>query len=356
MRPCGPMMPCVFAVAVLLAIASTEGMAAEYKIPVYPQETESERELRETPGMKLGPRSAEWLPRFLEMLKANRPPRFRLVKVALFDGVTGGPYLAVIWRGETLQTPRIEFHRLVAAGEGGARIKYLRALADRDVDLVRPSGSEIFAGEPPVAIVHLGSGGSGLEGYRLRLIQMKRNTVDITPDWAGRVVEVADLDGDGEFETIAIDPQWAGYFDGRGAAGPHLPVVLARVNGAFVPACRTHAGIYRDRIGADLAYGRHPENPSPFRAEAIADALLAAAQIGAFAEARKMLAELGAFFAGDQPLLSLPEARLVLNDYAKAIDQAEQVSDSQCPASAISGGGGHFGTGRRNQYFRFSKD
>ncbi|MDJ0893749.1 MAG: hypothetical protein QNJ92_01295 [Alphaproteobacteria bacterium] len=340
----------------VLTAAPATSLAGDYRIPVYPRPVGSEPALSETPSMKIGPRAANWLPRYLDVLRANRPPRFRLGTVALFAGGTDGRYLGVIWRGESIQTPRLEFHRFVSSTDGPVRMKYLRAFADREVDLVPPSGLEIFKGESPVAVVRFGSGGSGLDRYGLRLVQMQRNTVDITPDWAGRVVDVVDLDDDGLLEVVAIDPRWAGYFDGRGSAGPHLPVILARVDRAFVPACRTHAAVFRDWIKSQLLFSNDLGNPSVFRAEALASASLAAAQIGAFGEARRTFAQLEALYVGESPQLTFPPAHQVLHDYSTALDQAEQRPDRHCPASAVPDGGGHFGTNRRNAYFGFHKD
>ena len=139
-------------------------------------------------------------------------------------------YLSVKWGGRKLLTPVVEIHKLVASADGSHRLYFMRQFSDVIARLYPPTGQSLFRAEPTIAVVYLGSGGSGSRGYGLRLIQMARNTVDITPDWAGRVVDVVDLDGDGQFEVVAIDGRWAGFFDTRGSAGPHLPIVLERKN------------------------------------------------------------------------------------------------------------------------------
>ena len=242
-------------VALTAGAAQSKNIASGYVFPVFPGKTGPEGKLNETPYMRLGPQAAPWLPHFISILKANRPPRFKLGTVALLFGELDRLYLAIIWRGATVQTPLLEFHSIKRVDNNRRRLNYLRSFQDWSISLAPPTGLRIFAGEAPIAVVDLSSGGSAAAGNRLRLIQMKRNTVDITPDWAGRVVDVVDLNGDGQYEIVTMDGRWAGYFDGRGAAGPHLPIVLSRSKENFVPACREYATAYRGWIERYVRYG-----------------------------------------------------------------------------------------------------
>jgi len=195
--------------------------------------------VRSSDRMHLGANAAPWLPRMLDDIKSNRPPRWRLAEVALFDGADDRQYLATIWRNPyLLRTPRIEFHGVVPDADGRPKLHYYRHFWFDVIDLNFASGQGLFPGEAPVAVVGLLSLGSAPSGNSLRLIQMKRNTVDVTPDAAGRLVDMRDLDGDGTHEAISLFGHWAGYFGTTGAAGPYLPVVSAREGERFVPACR----------------------------------------------------------------------------------------------------------------------
>ncbi len=338
-----------------LPAGSADGGAKDYRFPVDPYKSGPEATLRETPNMKLGVGAAPSLPRIIEMLKANRPPRFRLQTVALFGGSRNVQYLAVEWGGQTEQTPVVEFHKLVTSAEGVKRLYFMRDFRDRFAVIQPPTGVTVFRDEPAIAVVFLGSGGSGLWGYKLRLIQMARNTVDITPDWAGRIVDVVDLDGDGQFEVVAIDGRWAGFFDGRGSAGPHLPIVLERKNRLFVPACNGYAEIYRREVDLYERYAAERSAPDPWKAEFLASALLSAAQIGAFSEADRLLSALKAVYDDQTWEPTAAKAPIVIAEFSRVLADAKRYRASACAASATDSRGGHYGFIRRAEHFRFDK-
>jgi len=319
--------------------------------------------LRETPNMKLGSKAAPWFPRTIETLKANRPPRFKLETVALLKGSQDIQYLAVKWGGLDLGSPIVEFHKLVPQAGGSHRLYFMRALGDDIVHIRPPTGQTVFRGEPTIAVVDLGSGGSGVSGYRLRLIQLARNTVDITPDWAGRVVDVVDLNGDGQFEVVAIDDRWAGFFDGRGSAGPHLPIVLERKNRQFKPACAAYGAIYRKEIGLLnrkeigllKGYAEERTAPDPRKAEFLAGAMLAAAQIRWFVEADRLMSALKVLYADTSWGPHDTKAPTVISEFARVLTDARRYQASPCAAMATGSRGGHHGFQRRAEQFRFKK-
>lgn len=195
--------------------------------------------LQPSDRMHFGADAAPWLQQMQDVLKANRPRDWRLDSVALFDGAGGRRYVATFW-GElhwTSRTTRVEFHRFAHDADGRARLYYYRTLTEDSVELNHTSGQGLFPGEAPVAVVGVLSMGTAAIGSSLRLIQMKRNTVDITPDAAGRLIDMRDLDGDGTYEAISVDDGWTGFFDTRGAAGPSCRWYRSASTGAsFRPA------------------------------------------------------------------------------------------------------------------------
>jgi len=290
-----------------------------------------------------------WFRPLLPTLKAARPG-WELKEAFLFKGAAHARYLVTEWRNSD---SRIDFHKVMWRGDGRARLRFLRLYEGWRVELVPPSGRPLAPGEPPVAVLYFASGGSGAWGYRERIVLMARNTVDITPPWAGRLVGVADLDDDRHFEVVAIDGRWAGYFHGRGSAGPHLPVILTRREHRFAPACRTFPAVYRRRVQEVRSYV-HPEDEEAHDvpwAEAMAGELLADAQIGAFAEARAVLRTFEEGAATSEYLR--PETwKTAIADFGAVLDQAERVPNVACPVSATESTGGHAGWEARIRSFR----
>jgi hypothetical protein len=273
-----------------LAIQLSSAAAADYQFPIEPKDTLAP--LPGAPAMKVGPDAAPWIPDFIRLLRSRRPPSLHPISIALFHGDANTRYLAVSWGRARNAPSRIEFHKVVEGPDGRRQMHFMRALRDWSVSLEQPSGRILFPGEPTVAVVSKYGGANNVDGEELRLIQMELNTVDITPDWAGRVVDVADLDGDGKYEVVAMDSAWSHYFVGGAAAGPHLPVVLDRVNGRFIPACQKYAAIYRRWIDGYLDYANKGSEPAAYRAEALAGAYLATVQIAALDQARELYVRL----------------------------------------------------------------
>ena len=322
-------------------------------------------ELRETAYMKLGRHAAPWVTRFVEVLKANWPPRWFADEFAVFKGVQGQEYLAVLWRGQegVIRTPILEFHKLIHDSEGGTKLKFLREFGRsvRSVALEPPSGERIFPGEAPVAVVDVWGGGLHPTNFGKRLIQLKQNTVDITPPI--RVEKVVDIDGDGVYEVVVADDRWLGYFDMRSGAGPSLQMVLKRENENFHLACRRYAEFYKKRIVAVLDHRWITEfvaaMPEPERtarrnavqAEEMANALLSFVQIGLFDEARKIYRKIEAHYDGNK-VVNGPPAKIVLRDFGEVLAQAETLGHTACPVLAVKSQGGHYGLVGRAESFR----
>ena len=184
----------------------------------------------------------------LNILKENRPPRYVAEQAVLVKGMNDVEYLIVKWNGCDRNCPSIELHRLRNISNGGVNIKFLRQISGEILNIIKPTGQTVFANEPAVAVIFHGSGGSGSEQYYIHVIQMKKNSVDIIPDWVGRPVDLVDLDQDGSYELVTIDPRWRAFYDIRGAAGPHIPVIFRRKDSQFIPACRDFKLLYTKSI------------------------------------------------------------------------------------------------------------
>ncbi len=304
-------------------------------------------ELRETPYMKLGRHAAPWVPRFVEVLQANRPPRWYADEFAVFKGAGGQEYFAVLWRGKErlIRTPQLEFHKLIRDPDGRLKLKYLRQFSQNfgSVGLVPPSGERISPDEPPVAVVSIWEGGLSPSNFRTRLIQLKRNTVDITPPF--NVDKVVDIDGDGIYEVVAWDNRWLGSFDQRSAAGPHLPIILKRENKKFHLACSLYPDYYKKRAVALQDHGWITEflPPGPeherearrywLQSEDLVGALLSFAQIGSFDEARRIYRKFEALYAENKSKHG-PQTDSALKYFGELLARAETLRHSACPVTA----------------------
>lgn len=282
--------------------------------------------------MQVGEDAAPWLPRVLHTLKETRGPSYRLWQVALFDGEAGQQYLVLSWKFSFEGSMGImEFHRVEVDDSGRVQLTILREMRSWLIWLVWPSGETVFPGEATVAVVKFGSGGSGSEGYGYRLIQMKRNTVDITPDGFGRTADLADIDRDGVFEAVVVDMRWRAWFDSRGAAGPHVPVFLERRDEVFEPACKEHADIILRHIGVyEDALARNDRWPYEWQAQIMLNRL----QLGQFAEARAAYEQLldSVDRLGNEYIPTVAE---ISRDVDPLFDSGQVVVDESCVLNAL---------------------
>jgi len=300
-----------------------------------------QRRLADAPYLKLGLDAEPWLPRLVGGLERNRPEAFTPGLVALMAGLSGEQYLVVKWDEPdgSLSTPwPMEIHRVTLGADGRQRLKWVRTYKGERARLCAPSGRVIFRGEAPVAVLLLAPGGSDIRNTSLRLIQMTRSTVDITPDWAGRLIDVVDLDGDGAYEAVMdnspwnleIHPQSVKFF-------PFVPVILARRGGRFVHACRDFAGAYDRFIRGSLMRARRRGH---LAATALSEAFFSYLQIGAFAEARALLDEfetaMGYFladFAWTGRPDTFPTPEQIRDDHRDVFEAIVENPEAACPAS-----------------------
>jgi hypothetical protein len=276
-----------------------------------------------------------------------------LNRIALFQGASEQQYLAVIWNHASVEY-QLEFHEIIPRASGRPQIRYLRNFVNGSVDLHPASGKAVFPNEPTIAVVYETTGGTGIENYRLHLIQMKRNTVDITPEWAGRIVDVVDIDGDGRYEVVGMDDWWRGDFGGTGWSGPFLPIVVDRADGEFRPVCRKFTAVYRKWIDNSMQYSMRESATASTRATDYADAVLAYAQIGAFADAHRALAEMTKVMEDRKHFPDWFDPQKKRQIFAAVLANAEKHPDAQCPASTGDAPNGPFGPKSRLGHIRFT--
>jgi hypothetical protein len=172
---------------------------------------------------------------------------------------------------------------------------------------------------------------------------MKRNTVDMTPEWAGRIVDVVDIDGDGRYEVVGMDDWWRNSLGGTGLSGPFLAVVVSRVDGEFRPACRKFTAIYRKWIDDDMQNLTQQFADASSRAEDYASAMLAYAQIGAFADAHRALVAMTKITEDRKNFPDWFDPQKIRQIFAQVLANAEKHPDAPCPVSTGDAPNGPFG-------------
>jgi len=295
--------------------------------------------LVETPHMKLGARAAPWLLPFVAVLMRNRPWDYRAETFALMTGEAGTQYLVVEWDGPPWfwAFPQVEFHKVVHGSDGRRKLKWLRGLGSERADLSPLSGRLLFEGEAPVAVVNLQGGGSAPYNNEVRLIQLKRNSVDITPDWAGRTVNVVDLDGDGRFEVVTSGGNLFVNF-GHLVNGPFVPVILARTDRRFVYDCRRFRGLFENRSRRVESFALEQANDPMGQLAWFAEAFLGFLQVGAFEDALRMQRRITKL-AVERPDFRFT-AEQIDEDLSSALDWVMKHPEKDCPVSAPDNPGG----------------
>jgi hypothetical protein len=199
--------------------------ASEAKSAVTNDEPDSEIE-------RFGLDAAPWLPRVIAEMHAARGASYEPQQIMLVEGEGRQLYLVVNW-GRPFES-WVEFHKVTELGQGRVWLTHVRTMNDYDYySLMTPHG-RLFAAEAPVVFVQESVGMSRC-GIRYRMIQFRRNTVDITPDWAGDLALAEDLDRDGTAEVISLDERFRGELCGLRFGA--IPRILRRIDGRFVDSC-----------------------------------------------------------------------------------------------------------------------
>ena len=295
-------------------------------------------DLRNAEHVTVGQNAAPWLSRVLDILQVPRGPNYHVEQVALFDGAEGQLFLVVNWSyGEGPNRDHyqimniLEFYRADVDEQGRVHLTTLREIRAWVVELVWPSGEEVFPGEPTVAVVKFVHGGSGHGASGYRLIQMKRNTVDITPDTFGRTHRFRDADDDGSFEVLVHESRWRDQFGTGGSSGPFVATILKRREGVFVPACREQASYYHNSIASREAWIAK-ENGWPY--ESLGGIIFDNLQIGNLDAAQAAYERLRIVTRPNHSQYVRSEAD-VIRDYFPVLEAAELLMDEQCILAAM---------------------
>lgn len=251
---------------------------------------------------------------------------------------------------------RLEIHKVFQKPDGTKGVKFLRQWFGAFLEFTDSTGLTVSPDGNPIIAVYEGSGGIGPWGYDVSILEAVRNTVDITPRWAGRIVGVGDLEGNGRIVVLAVDGRWSGAFDTRSSAGPHIPVVLQRDGDGFYAVCSDFAKFYREQVAQidtfmnENAYANHP-----YGIELKAGMALHLAQAGLFDEAQKYARLLKGDVAQYDQLFSGPYA-LAYKEAGESIpafiEKAHRDGLASCYVSSTPGEGNHTGLEERVNAFR----
>jgi hypothetical protein len=199
-----------------------------------------ENEDPDTDIARFGLDAAPWMPQIIAMMNQSRGPGHEPQQIMLMRGAGGQLYLVLSWRRHWGKS-WVEFYRVSELGDGRVRLTFLRQLDEPGTHFIdRASGDRSFPGEAPVVVIVAGGGNQDCD-RTLHLIQLDRNTVEITPELHGmRLTNLLDLDGDGTAELISSVPGWTCAPRNGG-----IPVVLRRDDGRFVFACADFPELYQ---------------------------------------------------------------------------------------------------------------
>ena len=282
--------------------------------------------------VRFGLDAAPWIAEAVAARAAARGDAPTARQIALLRGAGERSYLAITWVGEA--GPSVEVLAVPPLSEQPDDIPLLRPLReimDSYVALVEPSGTRPFPGEPPVLAV---SHAAGVTRASTRIILLTGDTIDITPDWAGRTIGLRDLDGDGAAEIVALDESWHGFPLYCTPCGPRVVVVLRRAYGASHLACAEFPDVYRS-LADQPTYAEDWFGLLARRSEIA----LNAAQAGTLNQARAAAASLvdvarmqdSSYIDGSGNLFD--QALRIAADVERA---AAEGPESACPLSAIS--------------------
>lgn len=311
-----------------VAMSETVGSSSliSYKMLAVPDYTEDEK-LQPTQWMPMREAEVQWLSPLLEVLKIARPRR-EISQTLLINGLKDEQYLVTSWSGRPEEY--VDFHRVIKTDDGKYKLKFLRRIQSWSAGIVYPTGRPLDRDGVPVVVVESASGGSGSSGYYLNIIAMESHTVDVTPDWAGRVVDVVDLNSDGQFEVVAMDGSILGLFDTRGGAGPFAPAIMSATKNGFTPACHQFADAFESWVALQRS---EPDEDRYlcFEFEDYTNIIFAHLQRGDFAAAHRELAALEKLTQSGKPPCYYATSEATLDMLRNIIAKAEKQTDKQCP-------------------------
>jgi hypothetical protein len=237
-----------------------------------------------------------WLPRIVARLKSTARRDVELKQYMLFRHNGAPTFLALTWDTHGYEYPELfELYRVRVISERNVRLNFVPVIKDLrysdHMDIVEPSGRDIFGDGVARLFVEYACGGLDYTCHGMRILRLGHVPVDETPDWAGRVGRIIDLDGDGRAEVIASDDRWAHEFLDCSACGPDVAVVLKAEISSYRHACRTFASNYAWTVRYAEQNGSQHEKDVPYLLQHASQAALEAAQSGDFATSTRILDE-----------------------------------------------------------------
>ena len=164
----------------------------------------------------------------------------------------GNPtFLALIWTAKgnsDLPWSVLELYKVRVISERNVRLKFVRGLKKLYVSIKEISGQDIAGDGVPHLILDYSSGGLWYALSGIRIYRLERNSVDVTPDWAGRAEYFLSLGTEKVPALIVSDDRWGGFFHGCSQCGPLFQVVMRWSPKGFAPVCRNHPEYYEKRI------------------------------------------------------------------------------------------------------------
>lgn len=184
-----------------------------------------------------------WLPRVLNRLVKKKG--WILEDHRLFRQGGKPTFLALIWNTRRLSGHgHMELYKVRVISQRNVRLNFVRGYTQTSLSIEEPSGHDIGGDGVPFLALRYASHGSSSRGYGVRVYRLVRNSVDVTPDWAGHAKRMLALDGGKSLALIVHDTRWSGYFNVCAACGPFFDIVMTWTPKGFRPACRSHPGYY----------------------------------------------------------------------------------------------------------------
>ncbi len=184
-----------------------------------------------------------WLPRVLNRLVKKK--RWILKDHRLFRQAGKPTFLALIWNTRRHSgVAHLELYKVRVISQRNVRLNFVRGYMQTSLSIEEPSGYDIGGDGVPFLALRYASLGSWYRGYGVRVYRLVRNSVDVTPDWAGLAKRMLVLDDGKSLALIVHDTRWSGYFNVCAACGPFFEIVMTWTAKGFRPACRSHPGYY----------------------------------------------------------------------------------------------------------------
>lgn len=235
------------------------------------------------------------------------------------------------------------------------------------INIVEPSGEDVFPDHVPALFVDGSSLSSGFYNYAQHIIRLGDTVQEVTPPLRTAWAEY----DHGKLLAMSSDDSWGNFFLSCGQCGPLVPVISEWRDGAFHPACKDHQVLIRKRLASFRRDLRHDQGNGPYYdADNLLNQTLLLLQLGRTDEARKTYQALQRLARTklSRPSQAAGSASEVDGestdpDWSKVLDQAitplfaamDEYEKYPCPLSAAASAleaGGHPGAEIRANSFR----